>query len=79
MDIDMDMADHVKRTPACWGRSDLCCKPRLGLCVSPGHAAADAWDGDPSKRLARRLSAAASLAYSEGELPISLRVMVRFL
>ena len=79
MDIDMDMADHFKRTPACWGRSNLCCKPRLGLCVSPGHVATGVWDGDPSNRLARRLSVAASLAYSEGELLISLRVMVRFL
>ena len=25
MDIDMDMVDHFKRTPACWGRSNLCC------------------------------------------------------
>ena len=31
MDIDMDMTDHVKRTPACWGRSNLRCEPRLGL------------------------------------------------
>ena len=34
MDIDMDMADHFKRTPACWGRSNLCCEPRLGLLVA---------------------------------------------
>ena len=33
MDIDMDMIDRFKRTPACWGRSNLCCEPRLGLCV----------------------------------------------
>ena len=31
MDIDMNMADHFKRTPACWGRSNLCCEPLLGL------------------------------------------------
>ena len=33
MDIDMDMADRFKRTPACWGRSNHCCEPRLGLRV----------------------------------------------
>ena len=22
MDIEMDVADHFKRTPACWGRSN---------------------------------------------------------
>ena len=31
MDIDMDMADHFKCTPACWGHSNLCCEPCLGL------------------------------------------------
>ena len=54
-------------------------QPRLGLCVLPGHVAAGAWYGDPSNRLARRLSVAVFLAYSKRELPINLRVMVRFL
>ena len=31
MDIDMDMAEHFKHTPACWGRSTLCYEPRRGL------------------------------------------------
>ena len=47
MDIDMDVADHFKRTQACLGRSDLCCEPRLLDHASPGHGGADLRDGAP--------------------------------
>ena len=60
MDIDMDMADHFKRTPACWGGAATFSVNHSLDFVSSGCVGANAQDGDPSTRLAVRVPASQS-------------------